>query len=204
MSGKGLFTLVTGGVRCGKSSFAEKLAFSRGGEQVVYVATCFPQDDEMRLRVEAHRQQRPAVWKTVEETTNVAAVISEYGQKVKVVLVDCLTVLLSNYLTGAVEEGYRSDNILSHCKAKAKAEAWQEVEAITKAALTVSASVIIVSNEVGWGLVPSSPLGRQYRDLLGKANAYIANSSNEVYLLVAGLPLELKSLTELNTWTQDK
>ncbi len=184
----GGLTLVTGGARCGKSTFAEDLAARRGGDEVTYIATCQPLDDEMVERVALHRKRRPPAWQTVEEPFQVANVLAKVGYKSKVVLVDCLALLVSNYLTG----GCLTDKPLVE-NAVLVEKAWNQVEAIIQASSRIPAQTIIVSNEVGWGLVPTSSLGRAYRDLLGKANCALAAQALEVYLVVAGMPLELKS-----------
>lgn len=192
MKEKAGLTLVTGGTRSGKSVFAETLARERGGSDVTYIATCQPLDEEMEKRVALHRERRPPEWQTVEEPFEVAAVLEEVGPRSRVVLLDCLALLISNYLTGGqliAKPGPAS--------VAALAKAWEQVEAIVRAVGRIPAQTIIVSNEVGWGLVPPSPLGRVYRDLLGKANCALAAQAREVYLVVAGMPLEIKSLARV-------
>lgn len=195
MKGPGKLTLVTGGARCGKSSFAESLAARRGGDEVTYIATCQPLDAEMIERVALHRKRRPSSWQTVEEPFEVADALTVVGYKSRVVLLDCLALLLSNYLTG----GQPTDKPLPENAAAVK-KAWKQVEAIIHTAGQIPSQTIIVSNEVGWGLVPTSPLGRAYRDLLGQANCAIASRAREVYLLVAGIPWEIKSRARGAHW----
>lgn len=192
MNWQGTLTLITGGARCGKSTFAEELAMQRGGDMVTYIATCQPWDEEMRKRVALHRQRRPPAWKTVEEPFQVAAVLSAVGYKSKVVLIDCLALLISNYLTGGT---LAEENFTSSQDPSLEKKGWEQVDALISTARRIPANTIVVSNEVGWGLVPPTPLGRLYRDLLGRANCAIAANAHEVYLVAAGIPLELKSLS---------
>jgi len=188
---QGTLIFITGGARCGKSTFAEKLAVQKGGDRVTYIATCQPGDEEMRERVALHRRRRPPAWETVEEPFQVAAVLATVGYKSRVVLIDCLSLLISNYLTGGIQA---EENPAGTDPGREK-KALEQVEDLIATAGRIPADTIIVSNEVGWGLVPPTPLGRRYRDLLGRANCAVAASAHEVYLVAAGIPLELKSLS---------
>jgi len=185
MGGKKII-LVTGGTRSGKSEFAEDLAMRMGGP-VTYLATLAPGDEEMQRRVATHRERRPARWTTIEEAVEIPERLAEAGREPGVLLVDCLTGWLSNLLlsetlphpgaTGAQKEEY-IDGM---------------VENLAGAACRSAASVIIVTDEVGLGLVPPYPLGRLFRDMAGKAGRRLASASDEVYLVVAGLAVEIKS-----------
>jgi adenosylcobinamide kinase/adenosylcobinamide-phosphate guanylyltransferase len=164
---------VLGGARSGKSAYAERLALELG-EPVLYVATATPSDEEMAERIRSHQARRPAGWRTLEAPLHVSArVITELGDA-RTVLVEDLTLLLSNLM---LEDA-----------ARAEEQALAEVDAL----LQLHANVILVSNEVGMGLVPSYPLGRQFRDAQGRLNQFAAARVNDVYLMVAGLPLRLK------------
>ena len=183
--------LVLGGARGGKSDFAADLAAELGGP-VVFVATAEARDEEMRARIAAHRRARPVGWRTVEAPTGVARALAEQADGDAVVLLDCLTMLAANILGQAAgpdgEDG--GGDAYEEARRRLAAElaallGWQEERGTT---------VIVVSNEVGMGLVPPYPLGRAYRDLLGWANRRLARQSDEVYLLVAGLPVEVKAL----------
>lgn len=174
--------LITGGVRSGKSSFAESLAMKIGGE-IAYIATAQALDEEMTRRIAAHRQMRPKTWKTYEEAYQVERVIREIGYNVDVILIDCLTLLVSNLISD-IKEGTSQLEMSTKIREK--------IEIIIREALQCEASVIIVSNEVGMGLVPTNPLGRFFRDTLGQVNQTIALNADQVYLLVAGIPLLLK------------
>lgn len=178
----GRLILVLGGARSGKSTFAEQKAQELGGERVLYVATAHAGDEEMQRRIEKHRRERPAGWQTLEVQRNVGPAVLEYAGEAEVVLLDCLTVLVSNLLIGV------DDTIAPEAEEKVAAE----VNGLIDCAERLSGHLIVVSNEVGMGLVPAYPLGRTYRDLLGWANQALAQQADEVYLLVAGLPLTLK------------
>ena len=179
--------LITGGVRCGKSRFAERLAGELGGDHVTFIATAEAGDDEMRDRIAAHRASRPGSWTTREASVDVAAAIIEADARPDppcAIVVDCLTLLVSNLLLG--RDGGAEET--------AAARVDRQTRAIRDAGLGTRATVIIVTNEVGWGIVPSTPLGRRYRDLLGAANQVLAAASAKVYLLVAGIPVDCKAL----------
>ncbi len=180
--GKRLIFLL-GGARSGKSAYAENWARERGG-RVLFVATAQAFDDEMRDRIAAHRASRPASWHTLEAPLNVGAAIQAQGSGYDIVLVDCLTLLASNALLALAEDCTQAD---------ADAAILSEVEALLEAYHGSSAIWLIVSNEVGMGVVPPYRLGRLYRDALGRANQRLARQADEVLLLVAGLPWPLKS-----------
>ncbi|MHB1293949.1 MAG: bifunctional adenosylcobinamide kinase/adenosylcobinamide-phosphate guanylyltransferase [Anaerolineae bacterium] len=182
--------LLLGGARSGKSTLAQQMALERGGRDVLFVATAQAFDEEMAARIAAHRAERPAGWCTVEAPTGVGRAVTAaweaaaaLGATPRVVLVDCLTILASNVIL-AQGEPYEADV----CESAAAAE----VEGLLEAVHACPATWILVSNEVGMGLVPPYPLGRVYRDVLGRVNQRMAAAADEVYLLVAGLPWKLK------------
>ena len=178
----GRLTLITGGARSGKSSFAERMA-AEAGTKVMYVATCEPMDEEMRARVSRHRERRPKSWITVEEPLDVAATIANEASNYDAVLVDCLGLFVSNHLFAQDEE---ADD-------QSKTEAvLAEVARFAEAARDAGSHVIVVTNEVGMGVVPAYPLGRLFRDVLGWANQIVAEEADEVYLCVAGEPVRIK------------
>jgi adenosylcobinamide kinase/adenosylcobinamide-phosphate guanylyltransferase len=181
MSDKRLI-FVLGGARGGKSAHAEKLAADLSGD-VLFVATSQPGDEEMRERIARHRARRPKAWRTLEAPLGVGAAIRGAGPS-DVVLLDCLTVLVANVLME-----HQVDDIPT---GEAKAAATAEVEALLEAYRAGCTTWIVVSNEVGMGLVPDYPLGRAYRDLLGRANQRLAEAADEVILMVAGLAWRLK------------
>ncbi len=176
--------LIIGGARSGKSRFAQELALKLGGP-VLFVATGVAGDQEMRQRIEEHRKQRPATWSTLEVTTNIGRQIGQDISGAQVVIVDCITLLVNNILDSH-QTGEEIDvSLIEH---KVTAEIGELVECIDNAA----ASFIIVTNEVGTGLVPANRVGRLYRDLLGRANQMLAQCADEVYLMVAGIPVPIK------------
>lgn len=176
--------LVLGGARSGKSSYAEKLAGELSeGCGVLYVATAQAWDDEMRARIAKHRDDRPASWRTVEAPRDAGAAAAFALAGEPVVLLDCMTLLTSNAIL-ALPEGATAR--------EAEAAALAETVAILEAFSASAASWIVVSNEVGLGIVPAYPLGRLYRDALGRANQRLAAESDQVVLMVAGLPMKVK------------
>lgn len=180
MAGRGKLVLVTGGASSGKSRFAEELAASLA-QEVVYIATAQITDEEMARRVAKHKARRPASWRTVEEPWDLKRALQEWGQAGRTVLVDCLGTYVTNLLVG---------------KGMGEEEASLALQHLARLAWSSPANVIIVSNEVGWGVVPPYPLGRIFQDVLGLANQKIASLADEVYLVVSGLPLEIKSLAQ--------
>ena len=182
----GKLILVLGGTRSGKSSFAEKLAQGLS-ERVLYLATATVHDEEMALRVNQHQERRPVNWFTVEEAKELATVLEKYSKAYDVILIDCLALWLSNLL---LDDTKHPD---THWREK-EALILQEVEKLAGICRDSSANVIIVSSEVGLGIVPDTSLGRQFRDLAGAANQTFAQYANEVYMVIAGLPIELKAL----------
>ena len=166
-------TLVLGGARSGKSAFAERLARAEGGD-AIYVATATAGDEEMRARIAHHRDRRGEGWRTVEEPLALAEVIRREAAGGGAVLVDCLTLWLSN---------------LMHAGRDVEAETAGLIAALDGA----GGPVVLVSNEVGMGLVPDTSLGRRFRDAQGRLNQAVAAAVPRVVFVAAGLPLELKA-----------
>lgn len=181
-SKSGRLTLITGGARSGKSSFAESMA-AESGTRVMYVATCEPMDAEMRARVSKHRERRPKSWITVEEPIEIASTITNEAKNYDAVLVDCLGLFVSNHLLAQDEDAGDESKIEA---------VLTEVARFAKAARDAECHVIVVTNEVGMGVVPAYPLGRLFRDLLGWANQIVAEEADEVYLCVVGEPVRMK------------
>ncbi len=179
----GEFVLVLGGARSGKSRFAQDLALERGGERVVFVATAEAGDAEMVERIDRHRRERPAGWRTLEAPRAVAEALPAQVEDAQVVLLDCLTVLISNLVLEAEEDPFAPE---------VEARIVAEIEAIAGIAEAFPGTFVAVSNEAGMGVVPPYPLGRAFRDLQGRANQILAQRADAVYLLVAGVPLQLK------------
>ena len=150
---------------------------------MLFVATAVAGDEEMKQRIEEHQKLRPAAWSTLEVTTHIGSQIEQKIGRAKVVIVDCITLLVNNIFD---QSGEQIDAPL--IEKKVNGEISELVECIKR----VDASFIIVTNEVGLGLVPANKVGRLYRDLLGKANQMLAELADEIYLMVAGLPVLIK------------
>lgn len=164
-------TVLLGGARAGKSALALELAGHHDGP-VVYVATAEPGDDEMAARIAQHRHERPAEWRTVEEPFELRSALASVEPE-SCVVVDCLTLWVSNLLT-------RGDDVVA------------EAEAIAELAAGRAAPTIVVSNEVGLGIVPASPVAREYRDVLGAVNAAFVRRAADAAFVVAGRALPLQ------------
>jgi adenosylcobinamide kinase/adenosylcobinamide-phosphate guanylyltransferase len=181
--------LVTGGARSGKSSYAEKLARELGGN-ILYIATSIPFDEEMKSRVKKHREARPSEWDTYEGYRGLGQVISEKGGHYNGILLDCITVMVTNLLLEY--SGIDYDNACYEDFAEAEKSIKEEVEKLLEGVRKSKATVIMVTNEVGSGIVPENLLGRVFRDIAGRMNQYIAERCDEVFITVCGLPLKLK------------
>jgi adenosylcobinamide kinase / adenosylcobinamide-phosphate guanylyltransferase len=171
-------TLILGGARSGKSDFAQTLARARGGDDVIFVATAQALDGEMEVRIENHRRARPVSWKTLQTPRGLVGEL-QTAPTARVVLLDCVTLWVSNVMLA--EETAAPD---------AMARELNDLLAWYRAA---PCEMIVVSNEVGMGLVPDNELGRAYRDLLGAMNRLLAAAADEVFFVVAGLPIEIKA-----------
>jgi adenosylcobinamide kinase/adenosylcobinamide-phosphate guanylyltransferase len=172
--------LVLGGARSGKSALAERLAGA--SNRVLFVATAEAGDEDMAVRIEAHKRRRPEGWDTVEEPLHLVNVLPEQAGDYDVVLIDCLTVWVSNLLLRKPDEPDQEQRM------GGVAEKLLEIYAAG------NATWVVVSNEVGLGVVPPTEIGRVYRDALGLVNQVFARRADRVYATVAGLALELKSI----------
>ncbi len=171
---------VTGGARSGKSKYAEGLAGSLG-EKVIYLATAQALDTEMEERIQKHRQRRPGDWTTIEEPLEIPEVIAKYQSRTTILL-DCLTLYLSNlfFKYEALPPNSQEQTIGA------------KIAVLAETIKRSNVNIIIVSNEIGWGVVPENNMSRRFRDLAGSANQTIAAVCDEVYLLVSGLPIRIK------------
>ena len=185
-------TLLLGGVRAGKSAKALRLAAEcERGRGVLFVATAQALDDEMSSRIAAHRRERPPHWQTLESPIDVSTDLESYlerTQPVGAIVIDCLTLWVSNLLLAASEGQDAEALITRHVESLLVVLARFDARSPD-----ANARCIIVSNEVGLGVVPPTPLGRAYRDALGRANQLVAAAADDVRLLVAGIELPLKS-----------
>ena len=182
--------LVLGGARSGKSRFAQEMA-SQLGDRVLFVATGEALDEEMRLRIEEHKKGRPPNWRTIEVPIGVGKRIREEFGDAHVVILDCLTLLVSNVIRQCGADAEQVDPRLVEDRLE------REIKELVECIEGMDASFIIISNEVGMGLVPGNRLGRLYRDLLGKANQELARRADEVRLMVAGIAVDVKGLGRL-------
>ncbi len=171
---------VLGGARSGKSAYAQQLA-ARMGERVLFVATATAGDEEMAARIARHRAARPPHWRTLEAPVGVGQALREQIGDAQVVLLDCLSLWVANLMG---EGELPPDEVEKRVQA--------ELEDLMAVYEAHTASLIVVSNEVGMGLVPVYPLGRLYRDVLGRANQWVAARADQVILMVAGIPVPLK------------
>jgi len=190
----GKLTLILGGARSGKSTYAEMRAKELGGDNVLYVATSETKDDEMKERVIKHRSERPSAWDTVEAPRNVAQAIRQARSAAKVILLDCMTFLVANHLMDAAapEDDPFDDPSSDPFDAQIEAEVIADVEDLVVFVQDADVEMLVVSNEVGLGVVPPYELGRAYRDILGRANQILARHADEVLLFVAGIPMKVK------------
>jgi len=166
---------ITGGARSGKSAFAEKLALELAGRRA-YIATAQALDEEMMAKIAKHRQDRGKAWDTYEEPLAAAELLRKLSGRYEVALLDCLTLWLSNVMAhtdgdGAVQS--RSEDLV-------------------KAIREFGGACIVVSNEVGLGIVPDNPLARKFRDLAGMLNQKVAKAADEVYFTASGIPVKIK------------
>lgn len=167
---------IIGGCRSGKSRHALQLAEAMPGNRKMFMATCIPYDEEMRDRVRKHQAERSHDWKTLEVPIRIAEAIEKHSHDADVILVDCLTLWMSNLMMENLSEMQINEYIQGLILALKKS----------------SCSVILVSNEVGCGIVPDNALARQFRDMVGTANQKVAECAKRVIWTVAGIPTEIK------------
>lgn len=182
----GKIILVTGGARSGKSRFAEQYV-ARVGQHIGYIATAEVYDDEMAFRVKLHRQRRPAEWKTYEAPLDAHVALREAGRECDAVLFDCLTLYMSNIICSldSIADSHQNYSL-----------AKEKLDALIDQAKANRGTTVFVTNEVGSGIVPGDHLSREYRDVAGIANQWMARAADEVYLVVCGLAVNVKKLAE--------
>ena len=167
---------VIGGCRSGKSRQALETAAGMPGDHKTFIATCIPHDEEMQQRVAQHQKERSPSWCTVEVPVHLPEAIVEQSRQTDVLLVDCLTLWISNLMLELED-----DSKILACLPDLK-----------QALKSAKCPVVLVSNEVGTGIVPENPLSRRFRDLVGSANQAVAAQANRVVWMVAGIPVEIK------------
>ena len=166
---------ILGGAKSGKSSYAVELA-KKLKKKVVFIATASSSDKEMKKKIELHKISRPQQWKLIEEGKDIGPILSTLKDKYEVVLIDCLGLLVSNLL---------ADNLKDE-------EIERKIKKLVNTILKINLTTIIVSNEVGSGIVPMNPLARRFRDLLGLSNQMIAKKADKVIFMQAGIPVIIK------------
>lgn len=183
----GKIVLILGGVRSGKSRFAQQLAAKLAGDNVLFVATAEAGDDEMQDRIEHHRQDRPSAWTTIEVPRGVGKAIANQDRLPPAIIIDCLTLLVSNVLLLATRSSEPETT---------ESQVDEEVASLLGACRDTTATVIIVSGEVGMGIVPENELARRFRDLLGRANQQLAEHATSVYWMCSGFAMNVQANTE--------
>ena len=178
----GKIVLVTGGARSGKSSFAEKY-IKEHGHAIAYIATAQILDEEMQQRINEHQKRRSSDWHTAEAPFEAENAINAC-QKYDAILFDCLTVYMSNIICLPQMEKLEANKI--------EDEILSAVKKLAEAAAAHKGITVFVTNEVGSGIVPENKLARQYRDIAGKCNQYMAQNADEVYFVVSGIPIKIK------------
>lgn len=180
--------LVLGGTRSGKSAFAEKICLKLG-ETVAYIATGEPFDEEMKIRIAKHRRQRPSTWQTVEAYRELGGIAESVTEHTEVVILDCVTVYINNLMyhhsvdveTATREQLRELERYIS-----------EDIDCFVQEIADREMALVMVSDEVGLGIVPENKLSRIYRDMIGIINQRLAKRCDEVYLVVSGIPLQIK------------
>jgi adenosylcobinamide kinase/adenosylcobinamide-phosphate guanylyltransferase len=189
----GRVRLLLGGARSGKSEWAERLA-RRTGQPIVYLATAVAGDGEMAERIARHRGARLATWRTIEEPEELAQAVRQQCQSGEVVVIDCLTLWVSNVILSRIGTVADFEAIPADEWSTIESDLLGAVDDLLDTARRIGLSLIVVSNEVGLGLVPPYPLGRRYRDILGRVNCAVAARADQILFLIAGLPVDLGRL----------
>ncbi len=189
MDEKQKLILVTGGARSGKSRFGEQL-LAEEGKTVLYVATARTMDVEMENRVKKHQQQRPASWITLEAYRNFGSHLPAYQGSVEGVFLDCITLMVTQILLEECDEHW--DSMLPERVDALEKIVQKEVDELLEVLRKFSVPSVIITNEVGLGIVPGDKMSRDFRDIAGRVNQRIAASAEEVYLVVAGIPVPIK------------
>jgi adenosylcobinamide kinase / adenosylcobinamide-phosphate guanylyltransferase len=172
----GKITFILGGARSGKSQYALNLARESKADKVIFIATASAGDREMRLRIALHKKNRPRGWRTIEEPRSLNRALKRVRKNAQVVIIDCLTLLITNLML----EGH-SDSFIE-----------KEIKSGFKLLKKIGCDSIVVSNEVGLGIVPENSLARRFRDVAGRVNQAASRMSDEAYFMFAGLSMKMK------------
>jgi adenosylcobinamide kinase/adenosylcobinamide-phosphate guanylyltransferase len=178
--------LLLGGARSGKSHYAQEYT-RNNAEKVLFVATATAGDEDMKRRIGKHKKDRPASWNTLEAIEQIGKEIESTIFNEDMVIVDCITMLVNNIFSR-----YNENQFESLDEGALENQVIVEINGLIECIKKLEVSFVIVSNEVGLGLVPENRMGRLYRDFLGRANQMLAQNADEVYLMVAGIPLRVK------------
>lgn len=187
--------LILGGAKSGKSSFALDLGL-KSKRKVAYLVTAGYSDQEMSERIEKHRKSRPKDWQTVEVDKHIGSSIRDLGKEAGLIIIDCWSFYVANLLNGEVSVDSGEDTIKPDVYGKLEKQVTEETNSLLREIGNLNSKVIVVSNEVGLGLVPPYPLGRCFRDLLGLSHQLLAGQASKVYFMLAGLPLELSAVNK--------
>lgn len=184
----GKITLVTGGARSGKSTFAENSL--REKKSVLYIATAVAYDEEMKERIRLHKIQRPDSWDTLEAYDFLAEKLSLSETSYEGILLDCVTVMLTNLLFSS--EDFDEERASEEFWQGFESETALKVKKMIRYARSITDQFILVTNEIGMGLVPETAFSRRFRDMAGRINQMIAKEADEVYFVVSGIPMMIK------------
>lgn len=189
MDAKPLITLVTGGARSGKSRFGESL-LTGDDRQILYIATAKVYDSEMDERVKKHRQQRPASWHTLEEYRQFSQVLPAWKSKVEGVLLDCVTLMVTQLMLENGDQPWESLTPLEVDGIETRIQ--EEIDELMVTLRDMAIPAVIITNEVGLGIVPGDKMSRDFRDIAGRVNQRLASMADQVYLVVSGIPVKVK------------
>ena len=182
-------TLITGGARSGKSTFAEEVVAAKG-DRILYVATAKAIDEEMVDRIRRHRERRPKTWETLEQYSGLAAVLPERSRGRDAILLDCVTIMSTNIIFDL--PAMQQPEIPFEDMLEAEKVLIKEVDDLIAVFPKLGCDLVLVTNEVGLGLVPEYPISRFYRDALGRVNQALGKAADEVYLVTCGIPVKIK------------
>ncbi|MFB2863956.1 bifunctional adenosylcobinamide kinase/adenosylcobinamide-phosphate guanylyltransferase [Aeromonas sp. MdU4] len=182
--------LITGGARSGKSGLAERMA-ARHGERVLYIATSLVTDDEMADRIAHHRASRPATWSTHEGFTGLGEVLRTQGAQHDAIMLECITTLMTNLMFA--HAGDTPPEQMDFAAIETYIE--QQIDALMQAAADCPAPLYLVTNEVGFGIVPEHLLARRFRDIAGRINQRLAANATEVWLVISGIDMKIKGVS---------